>query len=303
MIRFISPCIRHAGRSRPTILQSTRIYIRSQSTNPTAVKPTGRSAIRPQARVSDLATQNAQYKRIKLVEALYAAGNTTLYKAPRRLTYFRLQCWALLGMGMSFMTWFMNMKLYDVAEMRKRGIEYPWLATIGETSAAVLIAAVCGTCVFRLMNHVQIVQLVKEMDVVYVRLSSRSIVPFVKSHVAVRPYNLAITDRLALPKSPPDWLAIRKLDESSRPAVVASVMRNTFKAFPLLIWHIINEARRFLTSEGSVKAKIIGEDANNTEASKGYYILDVDGAWAVLNPEEGKKEKLALYEVGHKQRF
>lgn len=250
--------------------------------------------------MADKITQNERLQRIKLVEELYEKGVIQLYEAPRRLTYFRLQCWVVAGLGLAFVSFYYTDKVWDVAKLKERGVELPWLVAIGEGAAVGVICIALGYALLRSLNHVQAIQLVKEMDTVFVRLRVRSAVPFLKTYLAIRPYNLLISEKLVWPKTVPNWMRRKELNESSASAVILSVIGNSLRALPRFFWHIWNEGRRFLFYDGLVEMSVIGEDAK--DASKSPYLLDIDGAWALHGKGAGGSPGLALYQIGIKER-
>lgn len=301
MLNFNS-CIRHAVRNRPPAAQLFRLYARPVSTKPVSVKPvlskgSTLAARRVSKTPSDIAKQSleeAKYQKIKLAEELYVKNEVLLYTAPRHLTYLRLQIWAIFGVGGSFLAWFFGEKVYDVEKLREKGVKHPWPVALAELATATFVAFAMGFFLYRSTNHVQTVRIVKEADTVFLRLSIRSIFPGIKSHVAVRPFNLAISDRLVWPRSPPNWMLPRKLNESSASAVILSVIGNSLRAFPRFFWQIWNQGRRLIRSDGLMEMRVIGE--NKDKASAWSYSLDVDGAW-LLHDKNGK-QTMALYSMG-----
>lgn len=282
-----SLCFRFAARSRFQILHTFRNTTRLASNSAAPRRPPPTTPVTQPSRVSERLPEGWRISRTKLVEELFANNKTQLYKAPRRVTYLRLQCWGLAGLGVAFLNFFYLDKYYSAQELKRRGIEYPWLVAVGETLTALFVFIGVCFAVYRAQNHVQAIQLVKEMDTVFVRLSIRTVVPFLRTHIAVRPQNIALSKHLILPAKPPLWMLPRKDNERSVSVLIVSVMGNTYRAFFRFFWHIVDSGRRFIRGDGLISMSFTGEDAKQASIA-GKYLLDIDGDW-LLHEKNGKE--------------
>lgn len=220
-------------------------------------------------------------RKINLVQDLYNAGDTSLYKAPHRLTYFRLQCWTVAGLCAAYLGWSFKDKIYKPEALKERGIDYPLLLAGTNVVIGTFLMAAMFFSLYRTRNHVHAIDLVKQSDAVMVRLSVREPVPFLKRHIILKPYSISRDLHINPSPSPPIWMRPHKLNEASVSALIVSVLGNTARSFPRLFWNVYATARHFITLDGTYDLLAL-DDQGKQELEIGY-ILDARGLYLTAN--------------------
>lgn len=252
---------------------------------PKLVKPISRSGVsRPPPTSGDLGTASKLVK-IGLAERAYDAGTRLVYRAPHRLTFFRLQSWLLAGLATGVIGWFFVDRMFDASMWKSRGISYPRVHQAMYTIIGAFLAGVAGICVYRPGGHIHAIKLVKEADAVFLQLSVRTRLPFIKSRLMVQPYNLLIHPRLAAMRDIPDWMLSRAPNESSPSAFTLGVLANSSRAISRFFFSIFASARQFFLQEGIIQVGLLKEEAGKRHVLTGFY-LDADGQYFVQNKSQ-----------------
>lgn len=248
-------------------------------------KPPARPAAPKRGPTSDNLDAATKLMKVQLAEQVYSEGKTLLYRAPRRLTYYRIQNWVLAAAASGTIAWMIADRMFDAEMWKSRGIAYPQAIRVVYTIVGAFLAAIAGVCVYRPGGHVHTIGLVKQLDNVFLQVSVRTRLPFAKRRHVIQPYNLLLDPRLAAMKEIPDWMISQSPDESSPSAFTAGVLSNSLRAISRFFFSIFASARQFISLEGIISVDLLKEEAGTRQILRGFY-LDADGQY--LTYEKGE---------------
>lgn len=211
------------------------------------------------------------FAKIQLIEQLFASGTRLLYKAPKRLAIFRLQNWLLSAVCIGGVLTYQKVGLLDLEEYQKRRqsriIYFLYMIIAG------FLCGIAGFLVYRTRGHVHAISLVERSNQIYLNVTTRSAVPFLKGNVLAKPENLVIRNSLVLPQGMPQ---VAPKNTGGQPSVMKTVLKSTGgigEAF-------VSATRLFFTNEGMIDLEILEQQATKEETSSAYS-LDVTGGWEV----------------------
>jgi len=269
-------------RTQPIFSSSIRRYAtepvrrRPTSTGNTASRPAPAS-IAPSPRPTNANLNDLRkLRKIELAEKLYNDGTTLLYTAGGRLRAFRIQCYTLAALCFGAIYLNMHFKTTDVKELKRRGLS-TYLAG-AYVVIAVFLSAAGSWCIHRSRGQIQTIKLVKKLDSVFLEVTATRRIPFLKHRIVVRPYDMLLDSRYSDMVRIPQWMAPRKLDESSPSATTASVIRNTAAAVSRFFFHVFSAARQFFQREGILSVDFALTDAGAKQAQESLS-LDAGGEY------------------------
>lgn len=272
---------------RSVLFASVRRYA-TPSTNVPPSPPPRPSPAKVARAVTRRRTVDADnYKKLNKAEALFNANHELLYRAPKRLTTFRIQSWFLASACVGYLSYSLYYRLNDYKAWKERDHPYPKFLAAANVATNMIIIAAGYLFIYRVGGHIHSIQLVKRLDQVFMQVTTRSRFPFLKKHVVAQPYNFRVGDSIVHQRRVPDWMLTRDINESSPSAAILSVIINTARAVPRLVHNMFTSVWQLVAQEGIVHVALVDENSAQIRLSmdvEGQYLRDgqSDALWDIV---------------------
>ena len=234
--------------------------------------------------------QASRLQGVKLIEQLYNASERNLYQAPTRLATFRFQSWLLATIGFTYVCGATLSGMTSPGYWKSVGHTYPTAIACSHIAFNAVWFGVSLLCLLRIRNQIHSVNIIKQADSAFVKVSVRRLAPFFQRHIVLRPFDIQIDGRAVASTRIPDWMVAQKLNESSPSAASASVILNTFRAMFRPVYYFFASQVQFLRQEGIVDIGLSVEENGSRKIQKGYRI-DLSGDFL------SEDEQAILYKV------
>lgn len=229
-------------------------------------------------------------RKIDLAEQLYKSGDKLLYQSTNRTTRFRLTSWGLSFLCGAGIFYFWQNNLLDLEYFKAIGHDHPNLVLFAFATTSIFLGAALGWAFKKSMNNVDRLDLVQKSGAVFVQITVRRPVPFLKRSFVVRPQDVVVDDRVVAMMSIPESLLASAPSESSPSAFTWGVIRESLRSVSRFFYNIFDSARVFFSQEGIISIDVSTQKGDKTKVER--YFMDAGGLY--FHHEE---KKIALWEL------
>lgn len=224
-----------------------------------------------------------------MAEKLFNSGDKILYQSTRRTTNFRVNAWMLSSLALLGLGYFYSNRLLDINYYREIGHDHPILVCVAFSTTSFFLAAAATWTFKKSLNHVDSIELVQKSSAVFLQVTYRRFIPFLKKSFIIRPSDMVVDGRYVVMMSIPEFLHPNPPSETSPSAFTYGVIRETLKSVSRFFYQIFDSARAFFSQEGIISADM-KEVKDGKEKTTEYY-MDAGGLYLQQNG------KIALWDL------
>lgn len=205
-----------------------------------------------------------------------------MYKSTVKTTFFRAFAYSLTIVAAFGITTLYASGFLSVDTFRDLGHDSPVLVYSAFAITSIFLGAAAGWALFRTWNHVHRIDLIEKTGTIFLQVTVRSGVPFMKRQLTIKPQDMVVDHRyVAAFGLHPMLVPVAPTESSGVPVVIGGVVRETIKFISRFFYNIFDAARVFFNQEGIMTVDIKQEKKARKNVE--IYFLDTSALFLQEN--------------------